>query len=43
VRELLVRAYRLIYVIRNEDCYIAAVIHGSRDLANALRFRDLNP
>jgi toxin ParE1/3/4 len=38
IRELVtVRPYRIIYVIREESCYIAAIIHSSRDLKKALR------
>jgi toxin ParE1/3/4 len=43
VRELLVAPYRLIYIIRGDDCYIATVVHGSRDLPRWWRpdqFRD---
>ena len=36
IREVLVRPYRVIYTIRNEDCYIIAVIHGSRNLENLI-------
>jgi addiction module RelE/StbE family toxin len=44
VRELLVNSYRLIYVIRDDDCYIATVVHGSRDLARWWRPDDFgNP
>lgn len=32
VREIIVRPYRVIYQIREDDCYIVAVIHGARDL-----------
>ena len=31
-RELILGAYRIIYEIRQETCYIEAVIHASRDL-----------
>ena len=31
-REILMRPYRLIYEIRDQGCYIVAVIHASRDL-----------
>ena len=38
IRELVtVRPYRIIYVIRDETCYIAAIVHSSRDLKKALR------
>ena len=32
IRELGVRPYRIIYVIREGDCYVVGVVHGSRDL-----------
>jgi addiction module RelE/StbE family toxin len=32
VRELVVAPFRLIYVIRGDDCYVTTVVHGSRDL-----------
>ncbi|MBI4164215.1 MAG: type II toxin-antitoxin system RelE/ParE family toxin [Acidobacteria bacterium] len=32
VRELFVRSYRLIYIIRRDEVCILALIHGSRDL-----------
>ena len=37
IRELLVSPYRTIYVVRGDDCYIATVVHGSRDLARSWR------
>jgi toxin ParE1/3/4 len=38
IRELVtVRPYRLIYVIRDDCCYVTAIIHSSRDLKKALR------
>lgn len=37
-RELLVAPYRIIYTLRGQDCYIVAVVHGSRDLT-----RKVNP
>jgi plasmid stabilization system protein ParE len=36
IREIVVRPYRIIYIIEGEDCSVAAVIHGSRDLARVL-------
>ena len=33
IRELWVRPYRIIYLMRDPDCYILAVVHGSRDLS----------
>jgi toxin ParE1/3/4 len=32
VREIYFGAYRILYVVREETCYIVSVIHGSRDL-----------
>lgn len=32
IRELIYGAYRIIYLIREDSCYITAVIHGSRDI-----------
>ena len=32
IRELWVRPYRVIYVIRGDDCHITAIAHASRDL-----------
>ena len=31
IREIWVRPYRIIYLVRDPDCYILAVVHGSRD------------
>jgi plasmid stabilization system protein ParE len=36
-REVLMRPYRIIYEIRGDACYIVAVIHASRDLAQLVR------
>ncbi|MGA7500680.1 MAG: type II toxin-antitoxin system RelE/ParE family toxin [Isosphaeraceae bacterium] len=33
VRELRIRPYRIIYRVRDPDCYILAVVHTSRDLS----------
>jgi len=33
VRELLIRPYRIIYLVRDPDCYVLAVVHTSRDLS----------
>ena len=33
IRELWVRPYRIIYLIRDPDCFVLAVVHGSRDLS----------
>lgn len=38
VREIYYGAYRILYVIREETCYIICVIHGNRDL-----LRHINP
>jgi toxin ParE1/3/4 len=32
IREIWVRPYRVIYVIRGDDCHIVAIAHASRDL-----------
>jgi len=32
IREILVRPYRIIYLVRDPDCYVLAIVHGSRDL-----------
>ncbi|MBS4027840.1 MAG: type II toxin-antitoxin system RelE/ParE family toxin [Ignavibacteriales bacterium] len=32
IREIFYGSYRIIYVVREEHCYITAVIHGSRDI-----------
>ncbi len=32
LRELLVSPYRIIYEVRDDDCQILAIVHGSRDL-----------
>ena len=37
IRELIYGSYRIIYLIRNDDCYITAVIHGSRDILRHLK------
>lgn len=36
IRELIFGSYRLIYVLREEACYITAVIHASRDIIRHL-------
>ena len=36
IREVLVRPYRIIYQIRDDDSFVVAVIHGSRDLVRLL-------
>lgn len=36
IREVVVRPYRIIYEIRGEDCFVVAVIHGSRELTRLL-------
>jgi plasmid stabilization system protein ParE len=33
VRELWVRPYRIIYLIRGIDCHVLAIAHASRDLS----------
>ena len=37
IRELIYGAYRIIYVIRPEACYITSVIHGSRDILQHMK------
>ena len=32
VREIYYGVYRILYVVREDTCYIVCVIHGSRDL-----------
>lgn len=32
LRELLAFSYRVIYRIKNEECFILSVLHGSRDI-----------
>jgi toxin ParE1/3/4 len=32
LREILVGNYRIIYEIRGSNCFVVAVVHGSRDL-----------
>ncbi|TAN44705.1 MAG: type II toxin-antitoxin system RelE/ParE family toxin [Nitrospirae bacterium] len=32
IRELIYGSYRIIYQIRQDTCYVVAVIHGSRDI-----------
>ena len=32
VREIYYGAYRILYVVREDACYVVCVIHGSRDL-----------
>jgi plasmid stabilization system protein ParE len=36
IRELIYGAYRIIYVVRSQTCYVVTVIHGSRDLLRHL-------
>jgi addiction module RelE/StbE family toxin len=40
IREVLVRPYRIIYQIRGEDCFVAAIVHGSRDLRRLMVWHD---
>ncbi len=43
IRELVtVRPYRLIYVVREDVCHIAAIVHGRRHLPNVLKPEDLD-
>lgn len=41
IREILVRPWRTIDVVRGDDCDIAAIVHGSRDLSSLLDPDDL--
>ncbi len=41
IRELVVRRYRLIYLIRGDACFIAMIVHGSRDLESLFDPGDL--
>ncbi|MBM4136034.1 MAG: type II toxin-antitoxin system RelE/ParE family toxin [Nitrospira sp.] len=41
IRELIYGSYRIIYKIHESDCYIVAVIHGSRDILKYLKSEDL--
>jgi plasmid stabilization system protein ParE len=41
LRELIVRPYRVLYVTRENVCWIVAVVHGSRDLSRLIRPEDL--
>lgn len=34
IREILIRPYRVIYTVREEKCFVVAVVHGSRDLGS---------
>ena len=36
IREILVNPYRILYCIKDSDCYVVAVIHGARDLPAAV-------
>jgi plasmid stabilization system protein ParE len=42
VREVIVRPYRVVYVVRGETCFIVAVVHGSRDFRTAVPPEDLD-
>ncbi|HHT9124422.1 MAG TPA: type II toxin-antitoxin system RelE/ParE family toxin [Candidatus Brocadiia bacterium] len=37
IRELIYGSYRIIYLIRQDVCYITAIIHGSRDILRHLK------
>lgn len=43
VREVLCGTYRLLYVCREDICYITAIIHSSRDLARLIEPRMWEP
>ena len=38
VREIYFGVYRILYIVRDDTCYVVCVIHGSRDL-----LRHVNP
>jgi Plasmid stabilization system protein len=40
IREIIHGSYRIIYLIRGDDCFIVAVVHGSRDLLRLLDHDD---
>jgi hypothetical protein len=33
-------SYRIVYAIRDGDCFVVAVVHGSRDLLKLIERRD---
>ena len=37
IREIVVRAYRIVYLLQGDTVLIARVVHGSRDLRRAVR------
>jgi plasmid stabilization system protein ParE len=37
IRELIYGSYRIIYLVREEICYVVAIIHGSRDVLRHLK------
>jgi plasmid stabilization system protein ParE len=37
IRELIYGSYRIIYLIKEGDCYVTAIIHGSRDILSQLK------
>src|SRR4051794_24956419 len=41
VREMIVYNYRIIYRVGTNDIHVLAIIHGARDLGNALRDRSI--
>ena len=43
VREVFCGSYRLLYVHREETCYITAIVHSSRDLARLIEPRLWEP
>ena len=42
IREVIVRPYRVVYFIRDETCFIVAVVHSSRDFRSAVPRDDLD-
>ena len=39
-REVILRPYRLMYIVNEEDCEIVALVDGRRDLRNLIRPAD---
>ena len=40
IREIYYGVYRILYVVREDTCYIVCVIHGSRELLRHVRPED---
>jgi toxin ParE1/3/4 len=41
IREIYFRPYRIIYTVRDDTCYVVAVVHGRRDLTGLLSPEDI--